>query len=119
MKLMCEQHPFSYESHMHFLLYENHIISYDTHVITSYASHMTAFLYKSFHVKFIFILYDNYVWRNWLCIMNVHVHIIFGSVEIFQQPLADCANAGTYLYIGLICYFIVVVFFFFQIWVTW
>ena len=52
---------------MHFLLYENHIISYDTHVITSYASHMTAFLYKSFHVKFIFILYDNYVWRNWLC----------------------------------------------------
>ena len=67
MKLMYEQHPFSYESHMHFLLYENHIISYDTHVITSYASHMTAFLYKSFHVKFIFILYDNYVWRNWLC----------------------------------------------------
>ena len=52
---------------MHFLLYENHIISYDTHAITSYASHMTAFLYKSFHVKFIFILYDNYVWRNWLC----------------------------------------------------
>ena len=70
MKLMCEQHPFSYESHMHFLLYENHIISYDTHVITSYASHMTAFLYKSFHVKFIFILYDNYVWRNWLCTGN-------------------------------------------------
>ena len=67
MKLMCEQHPFSYESRMHFLLYENHIISYDTRVITSYASHMTAFLYKSFHVKFIFILYDNYVWRNWLC----------------------------------------------------
>ena len=56
---------------MHFLLYENHIISYDTHVITSYASHMTAFLYKSFHVKFIFILYDNYVWRNWLCMQIV------------------------------------------------
>ena len=78
MKLMCEQHQFSYESHMHFLLYGNHIISYYTHVITSYASHMTAFLYKSFHVKFIFILYDNYVWRNWLCIG--FPLFVFGSI---------------------------------------
>ena len=94
---MCEQHPFSYESHMHFLLYENHIISYDTHAITSYASHMTAFLYKSFHVKFIFILYDNYVWRNWLCkiytnkLVNLfdykgHIHVYSPSTGS-EKPL--------------------------------
>ena len=92
MKLMCEQHPFSYESHMHFLLYENHIISYDTHVITSYASHMTAFLYKSFHVKFIFILYDNYVWRNWLCSISIQVYQILHARFYEDQYIQFALN---------------------------